>query len=187
MREKGESGREEAGEQDAQSGRGRKREKREDGWRGNRERSGAHNRNATQRQEGEGEEEAEQAGDRDEAPLFRLFLSLSLTPAAQGGGGSGTPKCCAEMPGSSGQAVSHSAQHPAKLPPFLCDWTDCLGAVSLGSPPTLAAVFPLALCPSLLAPAGFSAMFRFQILTPKFTMQNSYFPSHQNVSTYMEY
>lgn len=77
MREKGESGREEAGEQDAQSGRGRKREKREDGWRGNRERPGAHNRNATQRQEGEGEEEAEQAGDRDEAPLFRLSLSLS--------------------------------------------------------------------------------------------------------------
>lgn len=67
----------------------------------------------------------------------RLFLSLSLT------------RPNAEMPGSSGQAVSHSAQHPAKLPPFLCDWTDCLGAVSLGSPPTLAAaVFLLALCPS---------------------------------------
>jgi hypothetical protein len=31
------------------------------------------------------------------------------------------------------------------------------------------------------------AWFRFQILPHKFTMQNSYFPSHQNVGIYMEY
>jgi hypothetical protein len=31
------------------------------------------------------------------------------------------------------------------------------------------------------------ALFRFQSLPPKFTMQNSYFPSHQNAGTYMEY
>jgi hypothetical protein len=31
------------------------------------------------------------------------------------------------------------------------------------------------------------ALNRFQNLTPKFTMQNSYFPSYQNVGTYMEY
>jgi len=37
MLKKGEHGKEEAGEQDAKSGRGRK--KKEDGWRGNRERT----------------------------------------------------------------------------------------------------------------------------------------------------
>jgi hypothetical protein len=31
------------------------------------------------------------------------------------------------------------------------------------------------------------ALFRFQSLPPKFTMQNSYSPSHQNTDTYMEY
>jgi hypothetical protein len=31
------------------------------------------------------------------------------------------------------------------------------------------------------------AGFRFPILPTKFTMQNSYSPSHQNVDTYMEY
>jgi hypothetical protein len=31
-----------------------------------------------------------------------------------------------------------------------------------------------------------TAWFRFQILPPKFTMQNSYSPSHQNVGTYLE-
>jgi hypothetical protein len=115
---------------------GRKTEPEKTGWGGNRERPGAHNRNATQRQEGEGEEEAEQAGDRDEAPLF--LLSVSLTPAR-----GGTPEC---PPGSVGQAVSHSS--PAKLPPFLCD---CLVAVCLGSPSN----FGCCLSSRSMPPSGF--------------------------------
>jgi hypothetical protein len=31
------------------------------------------------------------------------------------------------------------------------------------------------------------ALFRFQILPLKFTMQNSYFPLHQNIGIYIEY